>query len=182
MTYEIKRFPHDGGVDADGHVLEPADLWEQYLPDRYKDRALRIGVDDDFPKRLFAAAAPIDRALHPPPPNAAEPKRRRTARHELPAPRLLRRVVVHGRQALPLPRLFRLPGRIRFSTSLAELEMVFGETEDVRLDPAEVAPALVQMGRTDAVRGNPGRRSLCSGSKCKNTSISTCLHACGKTM
>ena len=56
-----------------------------------------IGVDDDFPKRLFAAAAPIDRALHPPPPNAAEPsKRRRTARHELPAPRLLRRVVVHG--------------------------------------------------------------------------------------
>ena len=55
-----------------------------------------IGVDDDFPKRLFAAAAPIDRALHPPSPDAAEPKRRRTARHELPAPRLLRRVVVHG--------------------------------------------------------------------------------------
>ena len=55
-----------------------------------------IDVDDDFPKRLFAAAAPIDRALHPPQPNAAEPKRRRTARHELPAPRLLRRVVVHG--------------------------------------------------------------------------------------
>ena len=55
-----------------------------------------IGVDDDFPKRLFAAAAPIDRALHPPSPEAAEPKRRRMARHELPAPRLLRRVVVHG--------------------------------------------------------------------------------------
>lgn len=58
-----------------------------------------IDVDDDFPTRLFAAAAPIDRALHPPPPDAAEPKRRRTARHAdvaPPAPRLLRRVVVHG--------------------------------------------------------------------------------------
>ena len=54
-----------------------------------------IDVDDDFPKRLFAAAAPIDRALHPPPPNAAEPKRRRTDVAP-PAPRLLRRVVVHG--------------------------------------------------------------------------------------
>ena len=45
----------------------------------------RIGVDDDFPTRLFAAAAPIDRALHPPPPpdTAESSKRRRTARHEL---------------------------------------------------------------------------------------------------
>ena len=62
------------------------------------DLVSRIGVDDDFPTRLFAAAEPIDRALHPPPPpDTTEPsKRRRTARHELPAPRLLRRVVVHG--------------------------------------------------------------------------------------
>lgn len=64
--------------------------------DQPSSEVSRIGVDDDFPKRLFAAAAPIDRALHPPQPNAAEPKRRRTARHELPAPRRLNRVVVHG--------------------------------------------------------------------------------------
>ena len=47
MAYEIKRFPFDGTVDADGHILEPADLWENYLEDAYKPRALRIGVDDD---------------------------------------------------------------------------------------------------------------------------------------
>jgi predicted TIM-barrel fold metal-dependent hydrolase len=47
MAYEIKRFPHDGTIDADGHVLEPADLWETYLEDKYKDRALRIKVDDE---------------------------------------------------------------------------------------------------------------------------------------
>jgi hypothetical protein len=29
--YEIKRFPHDGAVDAYGRVLEPAWLWERYL-------------------------------------------------------------------------------------------------------------------------------------------------------
>lgn len=29
-------------VDADSHVLEPAHLWEEYLEDRYKPRAIRI--------------------------------------------------------------------------------------------------------------------------------------------
>ena len=31
MAYEILRFPYPGTIDADGHVLEPADLWEDYL-------------------------------------------------------------------------------------------------------------------------------------------------------
>jgi predicted TIM-barrel fold metal-dependent hydrolase len=47
MAYEIKRFPHPGTIDADGHILEPGDLWETYLEDAYKPRALRIKVDDD---------------------------------------------------------------------------------------------------------------------------------------
>ena len=47
MAYEIKRFPYDGTVDADGHILEPADLWENYLEKKYLDRALCIRVDDD---------------------------------------------------------------------------------------------------------------------------------------
>ena len=47
MAYEIKRFPYDGTVDADGHILEPPDLWENYLPEKYRHRALRITVDDD---------------------------------------------------------------------------------------------------------------------------------------
>ncbi len=47
MAYEIKRFPYAGTIDADGHVLEPPDLWENYLEAKYRDRALRIRVDDD---------------------------------------------------------------------------------------------------------------------------------------
>ena len=45
--YEIKRFPHDGTVDADGHVLEPAWLWERYLERRFVERAIRIKTDAD---------------------------------------------------------------------------------------------------------------------------------------
>ena len=47
MAYEISRFPYDGTIDADGHVLEPATLWEDYLEARHRDRALRIRVGDD---------------------------------------------------------------------------------------------------------------------------------------
>lgn len=45
MAYEIKRFPLAGAIDADGHVLEPPDLWETYLEQRYRPRALRIAQD-----------------------------------------------------------------------------------------------------------------------------------------
>ena len=47
MGYEIKRFPHPGTIDADGHVLEPPNLWQEYLPQHLRERALRIEVDDD---------------------------------------------------------------------------------------------------------------------------------------
>ena len=29
-------------IDADGHVLEPPDLWERYIEPRYRDRAIRV--------------------------------------------------------------------------------------------------------------------------------------------
>jgi uncharacterized protein len=32
-------------VDADGHILEPPDLWERYLEPKYRDRAMRIKTD-----------------------------------------------------------------------------------------------------------------------------------------
>lgn len=35
-----------GAVDADGHILEPPDLWERYLEPRYRDHALRFILDD----------------------------------------------------------------------------------------------------------------------------------------
>lgn len=47
MSYEIKRFEVPGTIDADGHVLEPPDLWETYLEAKYRPRALRVGVDDE---------------------------------------------------------------------------------------------------------------------------------------
>jgi uncharacterized protein len=46
MAYEIVRFSRDGAIDADGHVLESPTLWEDYLEERYRARALRIRVDD----------------------------------------------------------------------------------------------------------------------------------------
>ena len=47
MPYEIVRFPYDGTIDADGHVLEPATLWAEYLENQYQSRAMRIDVDED---------------------------------------------------------------------------------------------------------------------------------------
>jgi predicted TIM-barrel fold metal-dependent hydrolase len=44
-TSEIHRLGLAGGVDADGHILEPPDLWERYLEPRYRERALRLRRD-----------------------------------------------------------------------------------------------------------------------------------------
>jgi predicted TIM-barrel fold metal-dependent hydrolase len=62
MAYEIKRFPYDGAIDADGHILEPPDLWENYLPAKYRDRALRIAVDDEGYEYLEIDNAPSRRS------------------------------------------------------------------------------------------------------------------------
>ena len=45
--YDARRLPYPGAVDADGHVLEPTDLWERYIDPRFRDRALRFVVDDE---------------------------------------------------------------------------------------------------------------------------------------
>jgi predicted TIM-barrel fold metal-dependent hydrolase len=42
----LERFEHDGAIDADGHVLEPPDLWSRYLEPKYRPRALTIRKDD----------------------------------------------------------------------------------------------------------------------------------------
>lgn len=41
------RIAYDGAIDADGHVLEPPDLWERYIDPEFRDRALRIVVDEN---------------------------------------------------------------------------------------------------------------------------------------
>ena len=40
-------------VDADGHVLEPADTWQRYIDPKFRDRALRIDLDADGFENLF---------------------------------------------------------------------------------------------------------------------------------
>ena len=40
-----------GAIDADGHILEPADLWETYLEPKYRDRALRLRTNSDGSER-----------------------------------------------------------------------------------------------------------------------------------
>jgi predicted TIM-barrel fold metal-dependent hydrolase len=34
-------------IDADGHIIEPPDLWERYLEPKYRERAIRIKVGSD---------------------------------------------------------------------------------------------------------------------------------------
>jgi predicted TIM-barrel fold metal-dependent hydrolase len=76
--HETERLSFDGAVDADGHILEPPDLWENYIDPQYRDRALRIVCDEDgleeleiggersklsrrgFPATLGAMGAPIE--------------------------------------------------------------------------------------------------------------------------
>src|SRR5229473_2777647 len=42
---KFHKFKHAGAVDADGHILEPADLWENYIEEKYKPKALRLRRD-----------------------------------------------------------------------------------------------------------------------------------------
>ena len=42
MTTTSASTDHDVVVDADGHVCEPADLWERNLPARMRDRGIRL--------------------------------------------------------------------------------------------------------------------------------------------
>ncbi|MGH7960520.1 MAG: hypothetical protein ACRERD_01685, partial [Candidatus Binatia bacterium] len=46
MTVQ-KRFPYPGAIDADGHILEPPDLWEKYIDPPYRDLAIRIRPNAD---------------------------------------------------------------------------------------------------------------------------------------
>lgn len=48
----------EGAVDADGHILEPPDLWERYLEPKYRDRALRFIIDDRGLEQLEIGGKP----------------------------------------------------------------------------------------------------------------------------
>lgn len=45
--HDAHRIAFDGAVDADGHILEPPTLWEDYIDPEFRHRALRIVVDEN---------------------------------------------------------------------------------------------------------------------------------------
>ena len=61
--YEIKRFPFDGTIDADGHLLEPDWLWEKYLDPAFKDRAMGIKPDEHGLEYLQIDGRPSERTI-----------------------------------------------------------------------------------------------------------------------
>ena len=44
--HETGRIEHEGAIDADGHILEPPTIWEDYIDPKYRDRALRFRLDE----------------------------------------------------------------------------------------------------------------------------------------
>src|SRR5246127_5966145 len=40
-------------IDADGHILEPFELWQKYTDPKYRDRAPRLVEDGDGKRRLI---------------------------------------------------------------------------------------------------------------------------------
>ena len=54
----LQRLPFDGAVDADGHILEPPDLWDRYLDPAYRDRPMGIRKDADGLEYLEIAGRP----------------------------------------------------------------------------------------------------------------------------
>src|SRR2546428_9850797 len=39
-------------VDADGHILEPLDLWDKYMDPEFRERRPRFVIDDNGKERL----------------------------------------------------------------------------------------------------------------------------------
>lgn len=55
---DIQKLKYTGAVDADGHILEDAGLWDRYLEPKYKDRAVRVRTDKDGLEFLEIAGRP----------------------------------------------------------------------------------------------------------------------------
>lgn len=55
---ETKEFPYSGAIDADGHILEPPDLWERYIDPAFRDRAIRVRTRKDGLEVLYIDQAP----------------------------------------------------------------------------------------------------------------------------
>src|SRR3954465_5858531 len=58
-------------VDADGHVLEPGDLWMNYVDARFREDAPRVIVDTDGRNRVRLPGKGPGAPLRPPVPRPA---------------------------------------------------------------------------------------------------------------
>ncbi len=56
--HETGRSRHKGLVDFDGHILEPPDLWEKYIDPKFRDRAIRVKVNEKGLEYLEYDGAP----------------------------------------------------------------------------------------------------------------------------
>src|SRR5208282_1195506 len=54
----VHHLKHQGAVDADGHILEDAGLWDRYIEPKYKDRAVRVRTDAKGLEYLEVAGRP----------------------------------------------------------------------------------------------------------------------------
>ena len=54
----VTQFPYAGAIDADGHILEPPDLWEKYIEPKHRDRAIRVRTNRDGLEVLEVAGGP----------------------------------------------------------------------------------------------------------------------------
>ncbi len=52
LKEEIQRLSFSGAVDADGHVLEPSDIWERYIDPEFRAGAVRIVKDSNGVERM----------------------------------------------------------------------------------------------------------------------------------
>jgi uncharacterized protein len=39
-------------IDSDGHILEPLNMWENYIDPAFRERAPRLFIDEDGEERL----------------------------------------------------------------------------------------------------------------------------------
>lgn len=60
----VYRIRHKGVIDADGHILEPANLWEDYIEAKYRDRALRLKQDEEGLEYLEINGKPSQLTAH----------------------------------------------------------------------------------------------------------------------
>jgi len=54
----LPHLSYNNIIDADGHILEPPDIWEKYIDTKYRDRAIRVRLSNEGSEYLEIAGRP----------------------------------------------------------------------------------------------------------------------------